>query len=214
MARWRALHEIASVAGVLADGDDQLARRYLLHGNVESLDAAIEYAQRAADLGLKPLGEDTLPDLQGKVAELCDEFGPQFRKLRGWAVPPFKSPPSIRGLEEAAGLDRSRPYYKMASYSIHAGPRGFTFDLGLMGRDNRMLAGPSNAGLADPGSRTCIALSQVSGHLISGSGRQTTTGDMVTVQTVLALSRRACAALLAAHRELAAQDREECSDEK
>src|SRR5258706_14886357 len=45
-----------------------------------------------------------------------------------------------------------RPYYKMASYPVHASAKGLTFTLGKIGSYDLMPAGPSNAGLADPGS--------------------------------------------------------------
>jgi len=74
-ARWRALHEVAVIADVLADGDSELSRRYLLYEHVESLKGAKDYNSWAIDLQLDPISERQLKEMDGTVARLCDEFG-------------------------------------------------------------------------------------------------------------------------------------------
>jgi hypothetical protein len=72
-------------------------------------------------------------------------------------------------IEEAVDMDRLRPYYKLASGTIHAGPKGAFLKLGLRNNDsNTILAGPSNAGLSEAGRLTawslgmsCVALMMV-----------------------------------------------------
>lgn len=56
----------------------------------------------------------------------------------------------------------------MASHNVHANPKGVLFKLGLQGcTDDILLAGPSNAGLADPGHLTAISLTQVTTTLLT-----------------------------------------------
>jgi hypothetical protein len=66
-------------------------------------------------------------------------------------------------------MDRLRPYYKLASGTVHAGPKGAFFKLGLLPQySNAILAGPSNAGLSEAGrlsawslTMACMALMMV-----------------------------------------------------
>lgn len=55
----------------------------------------------------------------------------------------------------------------MASHKVHANPKGSFFSLGLNGTESILLAGPSNAGLADPGHLTAISLAQVTTNLLT-----------------------------------------------
>ena len=54
----------------------------------------------------------------------------------------------------------------MASHSVHANPKGIAYNLGLIEQGGMSLAGPSNAGLTDPGHSACISLSQVTTLLL------------------------------------------------
>jgi hypothetical protein len=67
-------------------------------------------------------------------------------------------------------MDHMRPYFKLACYSNHAGSKGLRYDLGkslvLPGQDV-LLAGPSDAGLFDPGSLTAISVFQVTVCLLT-----------------------------------------------
>lgn len=54
LARWRTLHEVWVIFLLLADGDEELSRRYLVHEVVESLKGQKEYEQTWQPLGLEP----------------------------------------------------------------------------------------------------------------------------------------------------------------
>jgi hypothetical protein len=54
----------------------------------------------------------------------------------------------------------------MASHNIHANPKGVLLKLGLLEESQALLAGPSNAGLADPGDCAALSLTQVSTTLL------------------------------------------------
>ena len=49
----------------------------------------------------------------------------------------------------------------MASYNVHANPKGIKFRLGLSDGANILLAGPSNYGLVDPAQGIAISILQI-----------------------------------------------------
>ena len=54
MARWRTLHEMTIVAGVIAKFGEELAERYVYYQIVESFSALKAYERNHKDLGFKP----------------------------------------------------------------------------------------------------------------------------------------------------------------
>jgi hypothetical protein len=198
-ARWRALHEVAATASFLAAGDDELIRRYRDYEHVESLAAARDYQRNAQALGHEPLSVEELEEMESTVGRLCRSYGVLFKKRYGWAAHLFGYAPDFRKIEASADLDHLRSYYRMASHPIHAGPKGIYFEIGLMDHARVMLAGPSNAGLADPGHAMCISLTQVTVAFLNQAPRLR---HAITLRVLLELSDRAGEALIASHRKL------------
>jgi hypothetical protein len=198
-ARWRALHEVAVIADFLASGDSELSRRYLLYEHVESLKGVKDYNTYASDLGHDPIPDDEIEKMRTTVNELCDEFGAHFKSRNGWAASVFGWGPTFRNIEEASGIGHHRPYYRMASHPIHAGPKGIAFDIGLKTSGKVMLAGPSDQGLADPGHGMCISLMQVTTSLVT---RRPTAGDLVNLQVIQKVVDQAGEALIRVHQDL------------
>jgi hypothetical protein len=58
----------------------------------------------------------------------------------------------------------------MASHNVHANPKGVFFKLGILAESQVLLAGPSDAGLADPGHGTALSLLNVTGALVGVQG--------------------------------------------
>ena len=69
--------------------------------------------------------------------ELCSQFGSNFKKPYGWASIRFGHAPKFRDIEKATDFDRQRPYYRLASRPIHAGPKGIAFDIGVFRSQGR-----------------------------------------------------------------------------
>ncbi len=115
-------------------------------------------------------------------------------------------------LEKAVGLDYLRPYYKLASHNVHAGPKGAFFRLGLMSNDV-LLAGPSNAGLADPLMGAGNALVQITITLLT---TKPNVDRLVACRVLMGINARLTDAAMAAHRKLAADEkaRRETIDER
>lgn len=199
VARWRCLHEIAVVTYFVAQHGNDTAERYLLHDRVDSYKASLQYKKHCESLGYEPLTEDELNELQRQRDALVARFGKEYGGECGWAVHAMKKKRvTFRDLEEAAGLDHLRPFYKLASHNVHADPKGAFFRLGLTQEGpDILLAGPSNFGLADPGHCTAISLTQVTTTLLA---KEPVLDGLVTCEILQQLQRDAGEAFIEAHR--------------
>jgi hypothetical protein len=170
IARWRALHEVATVAMFLSDSDENLSERYLNHVGIEELRAAREYLAHASRLGLESLSDEEFAALEDTKRDLVSRFGRTFAEQYGWAADRLKNPnPGFADIERAVGLDHLRPFYRMASHSVHPNPMGVYFHLGLTGQEEFVLTGPSNTGLGEPLRFTAASLSQACVSLLKHS---------------------------------------------
>jgi Family of unknown function (DUF5677) len=168
MARWRTLHEVSVVTSFIAAHGEELAERYILHQIVESKKAAGDYQRCYQRLGYEALDEKEVKSLETSCTALVRRFGSDFEHAYGWAAQHIrKSRPTIADIERAAGIDHLRAHYRMASHNVHANPKSVYFQLGVMGEPEVLLAGPSNAGLADPGHAAAISLAHVSATLVT-----------------------------------------------
>lgn len=161
MARWRTLHEIASVAFLLKKSGEPLAVRYIDHEGIESFRAATDYRECCARLGYEPIADEEYDELRHKRDILIDRYGEDFASQYGWAAEVLgKSRPTLRDIQEAAGIDHLRAHYRMASHNVHANPKGVFFKLGLLNEPDVLLTGRSNLGLSTPGHGCAISLMQ------------------------------------------------------
>lgn len=167
-ARWRTLHEVAVVSNFIADQGDDVAERYLAHDVVESYKAAKVYQANCHMLGFEPLGNDEVESLRVMSEDACLRFGRDFGSEYGWAAAALgKSHPRFADIEADVGLGHWRPPYKLASQSIHATTMGIRFNLGhIPGEPDRILTGPTNFGLADPGHAMAVSLYQLTTALL------------------------------------------------
>jgi len=202
-ARWRAMHEATVIGTFIADRDEDLAERYLEYEHVESLAAARDYQANAEDLNYEPFSDAEMAEMESAVDQLCQKYGSMFKKGYGWAAHVFGYAPNYKTIEQATDLSHYRSYYRMASHPVHAGPKGIAFDIGLLEQGKAMLAGPSNAGVADPGQGLCISLTQITAAFLN---LKPAAGNVATLQVLLDLSERAGAALIHAHHQLAEDD--------
>lgn len=167
IARWRTLHEISVIATLIGDGDNVLAQRYLAHEAIDEKRAMDTFeASRIAE-GYGPLAPREKRTTVAAYERALRKFGPEFGGHFGWAAGYFdgnKSPKFIH-LQEAAGRASVQPDYKMASYNVHASASGLFQRLSASIGSTLMVAGASNAGLAEPGQFTAYSLVQITGQL-------------------------------------------------
>ena len=163
-ARWRTAHEIAVISSLLGANSPDLSNRFLLHRFVERWKEAECYQQNCVALGQEPFSEKEMEQFRSDYDTVLNQFETGYAGDWGWAKPLFSSPkaePNFAQLDELAGLDHNKPYVKLSHRAIHSGASGTLDILELYGQGEFMLAGPSDAGLAEPGHGCLIALYQV-----------------------------------------------------
>ena len=169
LGRWRTLHEIRVVLLVLAEGDDELIRRYLAHENVEGLKGQTEYEAAWEMMGHDP-PDWTATDTEREQIrqELIDEFGRDFWRDYGWAAPLFGGDaPTFKRLEQFVDLEPMRSYYRLSSQEVHANAKAITSNIQSLSDSDVVLAGPSDAGLVDPAQCSLIALAGATDALLA-----------------------------------------------
>lgn len=167
MARWRTLHELAVVATLIEEGDEQLAERYIAHNAVDVKRQADDYDETQVPFGYPPIGPRSRRDIEKAYAHAIKRYGPAFATPYGWATERLhKKKVTFKDLQEEAGRSGMNPYYKLASFSVHAGSRAMFFRLTDMGKGDILLAGRSNSGLVEPGQNTAYALLQITSALL------------------------------------------------
>ena len=212
-ARWRSIHEISIVSFMIREHGNDLAERYLLHDTVQRYKLACAHLDFNERIGDDPVPAKYIDRLKAERDELVDRFGSSFKGDYGWAADAIgKLRPTIRDLEEHAGIDHMRLYYRMASDNVHANSHASLYRLGLgldqFGGDT-LLAGPSNMGLADPGHSTAISLGQVTINLI---GKQPSMCSSLISRMILKLQNRIGNEFLKVHREIEASAGSEAGD--
>ena len=189
MARWRTLHDVNVMSAFLAENDDSLSYRYLRHEDYQTLKIRRSYDKYAGCLGYEPMTTEADGDPDELRESLVDEFGSSFLERNGWAAPAFGGrPPKDTDFELKAGLDHMRPYVYLASDGVHATPKGLMSTLQHLGEDPIIMAGPSNAGLADPGHGAAISFMQVTTTLASYILRELSKDDEILDQAGILLS--------------------------
>lgn len=170
-ARWRTLHEIACISFFILEHNQDIAKRFLQYEIVESYRQALAYQKHCLELGYEPLTKKELTEIKRAYDNICKIYGKDFRQYPyGWIPKSILRKRNFAEIEKYVKLDRLRPYYNMACYNVHSGPKGILFKLGLIqdrSKGELLLAGPSNFGLADPGQSSAISLSQITTCLLS-----------------------------------------------
>jgi len=200
MARWRSLHEVATVSLVISEGNEDLAERYAAHDAIESYKAMGEYIRYQDRLDVEPVEQAELASSAERRAELIRKYGREYANQYGWACCVTKSArPGFADIERAAGIDHLKAYYRLASHNVHANPKGVFFKLGLVDESDILLAGSSNAGLSDPGQCTAISLVQASAHF---AVLFPSLDNLVVAQLLQLMVDRVCAGFSQAHESL------------
>ena len=166
MARWRTLHEIVTVAMIISDHGEEVAERYVKYQIVESKKALTAYEECRDDLGYGPYSKEQEEKIRNGYAEVIAEYEKPFGEEYGWAAHILGEGPrrkvTFAILQRAAGMGVMRAYYQMASYNVHASPKGIYFKLGQLEQSSKvLLAGMSNAGLVEPAQNAAISLGKL-----------------------------------------------------
>lgn len=172
MARWRTLHELAVVAALIADGDEDLAERYINHDAVEVKKQADEYHATQVPFGFRPIAKADQGLIDQRYDEVIKRYGQSFMHPYGWASKHLKmKKPTFKDLQGAADHIDMSGYYKIASFNVHAGARSLFFNLSAMSLSDTIISGRSNAGLREPGERAAHALLYVTSLFVGPIGQ-------------------------------------------
>lgn len=192
LARARTGHEIAVFATILSEqgapnGDHpDLVQRFLDHARVQAYQDAYTYqASGAGDLS-----DELVEDYGYASREVVSEHGRDFKSIYGWAVPLF--PPGRRiqfpDLEELAGLQHTRSFYKWANHDVHATARSLELNTRVEGEGrHRYVTGRTLLGLAEPLSMALHSQLQVIIALLLGTGESDNVVSLVTCTTLTAM---------------------------
>lgn len=165
MARWRTLHEITATAMVIAKHGEDLAQRYRDFQIVESKKALSAYEECHEDLGYEPYTEEEKQEVRRRFDDMIAKYGEPFGEEYGWAAHLYGkgrfSRVNFADIEKAADQKMMRAHYRMASYNVHASPKGVYFKLGQIEQSATLLAGHSNAGLVEPAQNAAISLGKL-----------------------------------------------------
>ena len=196
-ARWRSLHEVNVIANFIKDNGNELAERYWLHDNIESFNAAKQYREYTDRLQLSVLSDEDYENIQERKDELIARFGQNYKNSYGWASAVLANPnPTFADIEKRVNLNHLRPYYRLASHSVHANPKGIFFKLGLLENSQILLTGSSHLGLCDPGQLTAISLANISVALLA---HKPTIDTNIFARTMLRFSNEVTESFIKAH---------------
>lgn len=183
MARWRTLHELSVIATLISNGDEDLAERYIFHDSVEVKRQADEYEETQVPLGGHPISKRERKSIEADHAAVLNKYGPYFFHPYGWAAKHLSlKKPTFKDLQEAAYREGMNSFYKLASFSIHASARSLFFNLSAIGDEEVILAGRSNAGFPEPGTRTAATLALVTSLYV---GKTTDLNQICLLQTII-----------------------------
>jgi len=202
MARCRTLHEIAATMFFLAEHGEEVAERYVLHEAIETWRAACTYNAHATRLRVRPFTKSEMQGFESVRQALLTRFGKAFDGHYGWAsnvLKPNREPVrSVADIEEMV-FPHLRPYYQLASHNVHAKAKGIFHRLGMIGDQEVLLAGASNAGLADPGQNAALFLSQICASL---GGLDPSVETIAMMKLFKKLNEEVGDAFITAHRKL------------
>jgi Family of unknown function (DUF5677) len=168
-ARWRSLHELAVTALFLAQHRGDAPQRYHDHAAVQAWRAAGHYQAHSQVLGYEPFSDEEMAEMEQAADDVVTKYGETFKKDYGWAAKALGArPANFAEIEASLDLSHWRPFFGLASQSVHADARGLFRALGLPeDSEITLLAGASDAGLADPGHCAAISLTLASVALLT-----------------------------------------------
>lgn len=158
-ARWRTLHEVSITAHFISEHGDDVAEQYLAHEQFNYNRLVRSYHRHKAVHLDDRLTDAQLAELEEEENGLIERYGAPFSGPYGWAASALENKrPTFGDLEAVVDLSVIRPTYQAASAHVHSGADGLRPSGVLVEWEGPYLAGPSNAGLAEPGRHTATML--------------------------------------------------------
>lgn len=162
LARWRTLFEISVNCLVLRKYGRDAAKDYIRHGRVKAVEGMEEYQKTAKEMQREPYAKEDLLYAQALKKELSEGESHYHwaRKYAGFS--------KLDKLREDIGLGKWSHDYKLASRNVHA-DYSEMLSLNAMSeaKQDMLLAGESNSGMAEPAHMTAIALAQITASFLT-----------------------------------------------
>jgi hypothetical protein len=162
MARWRTLHEVSTVATFIYFHGENAAIRYRDYQIVESKRGADLYKTNHEAFGYKALSKRDCAKIDSAFKRIIEKHEPLFAEEYGWAgtyLPGGRA--NFAKIEAAVGIPEMRSVYKLASYNVHASPKGAFYRIGALEGSGALIAGHSNAGLTEPAQNTVVSFTKL-----------------------------------------------------
>lgn len=236
-ARWRSLHETAVIAMFIAEEGAETAERFRLHQVVKAYEDGFEQKKYASKLGSEAPTPEEWAKIENAYTAVIDRYGEDFAGVYGWAKPALqRRNPARKGsakfgeIEKTVGVDFWIPYFRMASHAVHPSATSIVFNIGMSMETPHpvIIAGPTNAGLADPGHGALLSLANATAALVPVglelSGHEMTKDErgkdnnvnllphnanlelLAIIRTLLKVTERAGDAFISIHRKLEAEE--------
>jgi hypothetical protein len=138
-----------------------MAKAYLDHELIQKAANLRAHQYVASKINERLPSKQEMRRIERQRARLKSKYENVFDKPYGWAASAFSGrEPKFSDIEEKSNFGHWRPYYKLASQSVHAQSHGLYFRLGLAHEPqaNLLLANASDFGFADPAIGTVINL--------------------------------------------------------
>lgn len=167
LSRWRTLHELAVCALFIKANGKEVAKRFILHRDVDAYKKALRYKAHQSALSLKEIDDQTLAAMEARRNEIIQLHGLAMQKDLGWAAVVFgRDRVTFADLEKSVGLDKWRPYYSWSCDDIHACFTPNRVGLGVSEtRTDMLLVGRSNSGFTDPAQLLAVSLNIINNCL-------------------------------------------------
>ena len=141
-------------------GHEDLAERYRLHDYIGQEADVREYQKSAEALGYTPFDESEVQAAADRRENLLERFGRSFGAQYGWAVGlPGVTAGKFREIEDLAGIDHRRGFYRWASHYVHGDPSSLRMSIMRRGGVSQgVLSDLTNIHLTDPAQFALYAL--------------------------------------------------------
>lgn len=185
LARWRALHELVTTIAYLAKHPDATAL-FLEHDTVLSYKAMLDYNLYSKELKTKPFSAREVGLAKRSYNAAIKKHTKSFEHDYGWLrVHSGNKLNHFRDIEEKYGQKQLRPYYRYASYGIHANVKSL-----YSGEENNalkehevLLISASDSGMEEVAQLTPISIGFATIVLLTGV--YTGTGSLIAAKVVM-----------------------------
>ena len=170
LARWRALHELVTTISYLAQNPDA-TELFLEHNKVLSYKAMQDYNLYSKELKVKPFTGREVGLAKRSYNAAIAKYTKSFEHDYGWLrVYSGNKLNNFRDIEEKYGQKQLRPYYRYASYGIHANSKSLFSgeESSALEEQEILLIGASDSGMEEVAQLTPISIGYATITMLTG----------------------------------------------